>query len=423
MNDVLEVDPEYGKALPLDPFGSKPQWGSRIPGLGGLEPPPDPSYVFLTLDSRPAIGPVSAKIHFFGLTATRGTLLLEVRVCSAFPGSEHSRLKTVAVDLKELAAADGIVELRFESYRNAYYAIAGSINDETDALASHISITINRRATPVEHGRRWGWRAGDSITAKRRSDIESALIKRLMTDLDEPRLDEPVSQVGSPAQCTEQSFTDAMRALCRDPVATSENWSLAYVLQAIERFAGNQNRCTMLGYVGDESPLLSYFAAKEYEILGMRHTAQGDQQLDPGRELQQLWVPELCNETDFFAHAHFTARDIRLPADNYRDQFDIIWSIGANRVMTPQEFVYFAVNSLANAKLGGLAVHVFDYVEQADTNQNSSLSRHDIERLVALALAHRTDAARLKFRHGITSAPGKVFPFGLVLLRGGLPGA
>lgn len=424
MSDMLEVDPDFDKALPLDPFGSHPQWSSRISGLGGHEPPPDPSYVFLTLDSRPAVGTVFAQVRFFDLAATHGTLLLEIRVRSAFPGAEHSRLQTVTVDLRELVESEGIAEFSFEAYRNAYYALAGSINDETDVTASHISITINRRATPDQHGKEWGWRVGGEHAARRSPDMESALINRSMTDLTKPRLDEPMSQVGSPLQCREPGFMSAMKALQRDPVPSFDNWSLAYVLQAINRFGGTPKQCKMLGYVAEETPLLSYFAGKECEIVGMGHAGQREEQPDPGRELQRLWVPELCNEADFFAHAHFMIRDIRLPSENLRDQFDIIWSIGANRVMTPQEFVYFVVNSLAYARPGSLAVHVFDYIEDAAAEPATGLTRYDIERLAALALAHRNDVARLQFRHD--SAPavsGSILPFGMVLLRGGLPGA
>ena len=424
MSDVSVADPDFDKALPLDPFGSHPQWSSRISGLGGHEPPPDPSYVFLTLDSRPAIGTVSAHLRFVDLAATQGTLLIEVRVRSAFPGSEPSRLKTIAVDLKELAESGGIVELSFETYRNAYYALAGSINDETDVTASHISIAIDRRASPDQHGREWGWRAGSGHPLRRHPDIEAALIGRSMTDLARPRMDEPMSQVGSPLQCRERGFMDAMKVLRRDPAPSFENWSLAYVLQAIARFGGTPDRSSMLGYVAEESPLLSYFAAKECEIVGLRHATQRDELPDPGGELQRLWVPDLCGEADFFAHAHFTTGDIRASSDNLRDQFDIIWSIGANRVMTPQEFIYFAVNGLAYAKPGGLAVHVFDYAEDAAPDQGTSLSRYDIERLAALALAHRNDVARLQFRHDSGPAiPGSILPFGIVLLRGGAPGA
>jgi hypothetical protein len=421
MRDYPEAA-DGAEALPLDPFGAYPSLASRIVGLGGAEPSPDPSYVFATVDSRPAIGRVRATVRFHDLAITHGTMLFEVRVRSAVPGAEPSRLKTIVVDAAELVAADGVVELDFESYRNAYYAIACGINDETDIAASAVSILLDRRATPAEHGREWEWSAQGSVAARRRSGIEAALVSRSLTDLTTPRLEMPQSQVGSPLQCREPAFIEAMQALRRPPAGSFENWSLAYVLRAIDRFSATGAR-RMLGYGDDQAPLLSYFAGRGCEVVGMHHPTDRETPLDPGEALERLWVPELCDEADFFAHAHFTVGDIRQPFETFRDQFDVLWSIGANRLMTPQEFVYFVVNGLAHAKPGGLAVHVFDYVEDVEAERGVSLIRHDIERIAALALSHANEVARLQFLHG-APAPGKAtpLPFGLVLLRGGAQG-
>lgn len=420
MSELLEETGEIESALPLDPFGSRPQWAS-ICGLGGHEPPPDPSYVFLTLDCRPAIGTVSAIVRFHDLKATSGMLVFEVRARSAVPGSEHARLQTVVVGVDELLQSNGIFTTSFESYRNTYYAIACSINDETDLVASHISISIDRRATPAQHGRDWEWSSARSTSAGESSGMQSALVGRSLTDLGEPRLESPMSQVGSPGQCREAAFAEAMVTLRRDNVASLENWSLAYVLQAINRFGGVQDSYRMLGYGADEAPLISHFAARNCEVVGMTHAADGAQRPDPGRELQQLWVPELCDEARFFANAHFTSGDIRRHVEPFRDQFDVIWSIGANRVMTPLEFEQFVVNGLAHARPGGLAVHVFDYVEGTGEDRGMSLTRQHIERIAVLALSHHNQVARLQFQHGGgLPDPGVRLPFGLVVLRGGL---
>lgn len=421
MKDVLVVDPELDQALPLDPFGSRPLWASLILGLGGSQPPPDPGYVFLTIDCRPAVGNVTAKICFHDLKATCGTILIEVRVRSAFPGADYSRLQTVPVDLADLAKSGGVIEIGFETFLNAYYVIAGNINDRADIAASHVSITIDRRATPAEHGKDWGWRTENRRTAKQRRDIASKLIDRSMTNLNAPLLDDPLSQPGTPLQCREDAFSRAMEALHREPEPTAENWSLAYIVRAIDRFGETRGGSRMLGYVQDQTPLLSYFASRNHEIVGMQHVIDDDARPDPGRALRSFFMPALCDEADFFNHAHFTAGDIRFPTENLRDQFDIIWSIGANRVMTGEQFVHFAVASLANVKPDGLAVHVFDYAHGVEAADGPALSRHDIERMTALSLSHGNNVAQLQFRHGMPSlASGSVMPFGLVMLRGSL---
>lgn len=426
MNDTLEGAPDLTEALLLDPFGAYPHWASGVPGLGGHEPPADPSYVFLTLDSRPAIGRVCVSVRFFDLAAARGTLLIEVRVRSAFPGAHPSRLRTISIDLAELTRSGGLVELEFESFRNTFYAIAGNINDETDVTASHISIAIDRRATAEQHGKAWGWRSpADGRNGARHSvnfNIEEAMVDRLLTDLSLPSLDEPTSQVGFPSQCREAGFAAAMETLQCSPAPSFENWSLAYVLRAIDRFACPVEGTSMLGFVeGDRTPLLSHFAARQCEIVGMRHVVEPERCNDPGAELQRLWMPELCDEGEFFAHAHFTTGDIRLPPTGFCDQFDIVWSIGANRIMTPGEFVNFAVHGLSSAKPGGFAFHVFDYVEDVGAKDTACLTRHDVERLAIQTLSHRNDVARLRFRHDATPAAGSVLPFGIVMRRGRTP--
>ncbi len=402
-------------ALPLDPYGTDPDRASLIAGLGGTQPSPDPSYVFATADSRPAIGRVRATVRFHDLAITHGTLLFEVRVRSAVPGAAAERLKTVVVDAAELVAADGVVVLDFESYRNAYYSVACGINDATDIAATAISVAFDRRATVVEHGREWEWTTG---VAGRRPGIETTLIGRVLTSRDVPRLEAPQSQVGSPLQCREAIFTDAMRALRRMPAGTFENWSLAYVLQAIARFSAKGAR-RMLGYGEDQATLLSYFAGQGCEVVGMRHAIDREIPLDPGQALQQLWVPELCDEADFFARTHYTAGDIRRPFGTFLDHFDVMWSIGCNRVMTPQDYIYFIVNGMVHVKPGGLAVHVFDYVEDEKEGQGDRLTRHDIERIAVMSLSWNHDVARLHFLHDTTlPEPGMTLPFGLVLLRG-----
>ncbi|WP_159982104.1 MULTISPECIES: hypothetical protein [unclassified Novosphingobium] len=424
MNDTLDVTAHLAEPLHLDPFGSHPGRASRLPGLGGHEPSADPSYVFQTLHCRPAITRVRATICFSELSATHGTLVVQVLARSAFPGADSVALETKVFDIAELARTGGIVEVGFDSFRNALYAIAGSINDETDATASHISISVDQRATSEQHGKDWGWRS-TPLTASA-SGPDEAMIQRLLKDLIPPTLEEPSSQVGSPNQCRQPAFASAMEALHRPAKPSFENWSLAYLLRAIDRFAPRKTDCNMLGYIGDgPMPLISYFAARQCEVLAMRSSPSDAEKPDPGAELLNLFIPELCEEDEFFAHAHFTAGDIRYPPPSFRDQFDIIWSIGANRVMTPHDFANFVVNGLSSAKPGGVAIHVFDYVEDVNATDTNCLTRNNIERMTTMALSHFNEVARLRFQREatppsfVTPDTAQVLPFGIVIRRGG----
>jgi hypothetical protein len=287
-------------------------------------------------------------------------LLFEIKVRSVIPGSEPSRLDTVVVDIEELIAAHGIVELSFESFRNANYAIACSINDKTDLAASHISVTVDRRATEEQHGRNWDW-SGNVIAATRRTDIAPALIGKSLTDLERPQLETRCRSLVCLPSVWKRSLVGRC-TLGRNSVPSAENWSMAYILQAINRFGSEQDRSRMLAYGTGEGALLSHFASLGNEVVAMRHRAAMDEGSDPGRELNRLWVPALCSEADFFENTHLVAGDIRHPVQAFRDQFDVIWTVGANREMTPDEFVNFVVGGLIHVKPGGLAIHVFDYI-------------------------------------------------------------
>lgn len=419
MKDTLDAAPdvEAAQPLPLDPFGARPGWASLIEGLGGLEPAPDPSYVFLTLDCRPALGPVRVVIHFAGLRATRGTLLFEIRARSAVHSAEHARLDTVVVDAQQLVDCGGIVELRFESFRNTYYAIACSINDETDLVASQISVTLDRRATAEQHGTAWE-RASDHPPAGCKPGIGDALIDRVLTDLANPSLDRPMSQIATPQQCRERAFMDAMGELRRQSSPSHLNWSYAFLLQAFKRYVGEE-RSRILIFGKDFGPLLSYFAGQNCDVVGLEHSDMKNR-MDPGAALQALWVPDLCSEKRFFERAHFSYGDIRAHISEFRDQFDVILSMNADRLMLKSEYVYFVVNGLSHLRPGGMAVHIFDCMLRPEDDNGANLSRQDVERMTALALSHKNDVARLKFRQGGRIPDQAIpLPFGLVLLRGG----
>lgn len=422
MQALYEVDKDTDRVLPVDPFGSKPHWASLIPGLGGSEPAPNPTYVFETLETRPALGAVCFCLKFSDIRATMGTLLVEVKAISAFPGMEPTRLQSVVMPLQELVDAGGEMEISIESRRNTFYLLSGTINDETDLAASGLSIIVDRRATKAQHGKGWGWRAGSALdaTSSDAAEVHPAMITHQMTDLGLPSLAEPVSQVATARQFREPCFDRWMDILQMGGEVSPDAWSMAYLLQAIETYGPTQGSVSMLAFAEQCSPLISHFASRGYEVLAARQRGDRDPDpVDPGAALEALFYPALCDGEAFYDHAHFATCDIRQPPATFFSQFDIMFSVGMNRQLTTTDFINFAVGGLAFVKPGGLAVHVFDYVEEHE-RKTDALDRHAVERLVAMAISYLNDAAKLRFRHG----EGRIIldprPFGIVLRRGGV---
>lgn len=421
MNDAIKMAEAVEAPLALDPFGSHPSWASGIAGLGGTEPAGAPDYAFMTLFCRPALGRVRARIVLHELAAQHGTLHLEIHVKSAFPGAEAWCLQSVAIDLAQLVAKGGVHEIEFASFRNSLYAVFGRIDGHADATASHLSISIDRRASADEHGKPWGWRLRGHAPKPAEMVAGLPLIRRQLADQGVPSLEEPVSQVGMPSQCQQPAFSTIADALDLPRRATPDAWAMAYVLRVIQAYAGGRSAKRMLAYPASAGiPLISHFAGQGWEILGLGHRPLHAERRDPGAELQELRVPALCDEADFFSHVHFTFGDIRLPPSSMHDQFDVIWSIGANRLMSKREFSNFVVNGLICARPGGLAVHVFDYIDDVDSGEDAMLTRHDIERMVVMALSHHNEVAPLRFNAGKDSGTGKAsaVPFGVIVRRG-----
>ncbi len=417
MSDAINTAEAANTPLAVDPFGSFPSWASRVTGLGGSEPAADPEYVFMTLFCRPALGRVRALVTFHDLVASHGTLQLTIHVKSAFPDAEAWRLHNVTVDLADLAASGGICEIAFDSFRNSLYAVSGEIATDGHVSAAHLSVSLDRRASPDEHGRPWGWRLRVQSRKTVRGSVNLPVIQRQLSDQNIPDLECPVSQVGVPSQCLHPSFGTIAQALGLPLRATPEAWAQAYVVRVIEAHTQRHSATRMLAYpTQDTVALVSYFASQGIEILSVGHKPLVAGRPDPGDELHNLHRPAICDEAEFFAHAHLTFGDIRLPPPSLHDQFDVVWSIGANRQMSRREFADFVVNGLICAKPGGLAVHVFDYIDDVDAEGPDVLTRHDIERMTVMALSHHNDVAPLRFNAAIDQRA--TLPFGLIVRRG-----
>jgi hypothetical protein len=408
-NDIFD-------ALPIDAFGSEPGWASRIAGLGGEAPAPDPSYVFRTLPVRPAIGPVVFQVIFQRLTVTHGTLLVELKALSAFPGAEPSSLETVSIPLSELISTGGLIEVAVIARRNTLYVVEGSINDATDVRCAGISVLVDRRATPDEHGRPWNERKSES---RRVGRIENAMIASWMTKLDLPSFEEPTSQVWTPRQSRSPSFREKLDELHLGDLAEEEAWRQAFVVQALEAYGALDGHSSGIGLGADKSPIPSALAARGCQILAAQHVNPGDVASDPGLMLEELHNPKICDPVIFFDHVHFTSCNLNAIPEGFANKFDFLWSVNANRFLTAEAFQYFVLSCMMCLRSEGIAVHVFDFIEQPRRGMESAIDRGSVERIVVNALSHLNDVSHLKFRFGRRDkSSDNVRPFGLIVRRG-----
>jgi hypothetical protein len=415
MASTLPADDDIFDALAIDAFGSEPAWASRIVGLGGHAPAPDPSYVFRTLPVRPAIGRVVFHVVFQRLTATRGTLLLDVKAVSAFPGAEASSLETVSVSLPGLISTGGLVEIAVVARRNTLYIVEGWINDESDIQCAGISVSVDRRATPEEHGRDWNQSERE---ARRVGRIEDAMIASWMTKLELPSFDEPTSQAWTPRQGRSSAFRQKVGELRLGDLADEDAWRQAFVVQALEAYGALDGPSGGVGFDEGETAIPSALAARGCEILATKHIEPGDVAPDPGLMLEKLHDPRISDPAKFFDHVHFTSCNLNAIPAAFSNKFDFLWSINANRRIEVDYFYYFIMNCMICLRSEGLAVHIFDFAERAG-GTNRAIDRGGVERLVVNALSHLNDVSHLKFRYGrLGKSPSGERPFGLIVRRG-----
>jgi hypothetical protein len=409
------ADNDRFDALAIDAFGSEPGWASRVIGLGGGIAAPDPSYVFRSLPVRPAIGRVVFHVVLQRLAVTRGTLLVQVKAVSAFPGAEPSSLETVSVWLPELISTGGLVEVAVTARRNTLYIVEGSINDETDIQCAGISVSVDRRASPEEHGRDWDQRDG---ALRRVGRIDDAMIASWMTKLDSPSFEEPTSQAWTPRQSRSPAFREKVSELHLEGLADQEAWRQAFVVQALEAYGALDGPASGIGFDHERTAIPSALAARGCEILATAHIEPGDRAPDPGLMLEKLHDRRICEPAKFFDHVHFTSCNLNALPIGLSNKFDFLWSINANRVLAVDYFQYFIMNCMICLRSEGLAVHVFDFAERPGGPERA-IDRGSVERVVVNALSHLNDVSHLKFRFGrLGKESNGLRPFGLIVRRG-----
>ncbi|RMB25759.1 hypothetical protein C8J47_3709 [Sphingomonas sp. PP-F2F-G114-C0414] len=396
--------------LPLDPFGSMPQWASRLPGLGRDQPAPDPAYVFATMIVRPALGPVTFSIVFHDLVASHGTLVLQIVAKPAHLRNAPQPVETRSVALADLAANGGIAHMQVLSRKNMFYAVSGYIYDETDALASAISVSLDRRE---ESDPEWEVSGAGSQVRFAKANPPPLRAQPELVTVSDPTLATPVSQPMTVRQFGERSFTTWMSALDSAPERTGEAWQDAYVLQALQYYGAPVSGGHGLGIETRPSLLPTYFTSQQCAILSasVSDTPHGD---DPDA---------LGGVPDAEGVERIELNGLSIPEDIV--DFDFLWTNGLPGVRGGREaFPHLVLDCMRCLKLDGIAIHLFDY-EGMHAGQYRAVpsglayTRGEIERIALSLIAQGQEIAQLTFAADDQRRANheKPVPFGLIARR------
>ncbi|WP_010219024.1 hypothetical protein [Sphingomonas sp. PAMC 26621] len=425
-----DPNPDGLSFLPIDPFQARPHVASRIAPLGGPDAGEDPTYAFQSVQVFPPPGAVRFTLTFHDLLATTGTLSIRVHALSTFPGTAPMLLKTVTLDLAGIAVGDGMVEVAFESRRNMMYTLSGTIEDETDAVAHALSLTLTPRerdaplpnADPV-----------NPSAAPRVARIAHHRERPELVTMQKPVLARPVSQAMTAPQIRDPLVAAWNGVLGQPDGSGAEAWENAFILQALAYYDVPTKDAAALGMFPAYHPLPSYLAGRGCTVLTAATQRDDWPEGDPGRALEQLHDRSLCNPRQFFDSVHLTLFE-HLAVPPGLGGFDFLWSTGTSRDATTRaRFPQMLRDSIACLKLGGVAIHMLrysgeigtlSYLDTVDPDAApndppwTSFARAEIERMALSLIADGHEVAQLKFdvdpRQGIGA---RNIPFALIARR------
>ncbi len=395
------------KELSLDPFSFFAGIASRVTGLGGNAPGHDPSYVFHTPYVRAARGHATFTVHFAGLAAKRGTLVLRVNMLPLDTGA-HARLVTSErILLNRLVAQGGVASIRFEAFRDVSYAIYGTISDDVDVRADALTVTLDR----PDDGSDYSGALAESRSTIFGSDSVRASSHLLSTD--RATMADPVSQM-----CTSNQFDEPVyaewAARLHEPVRRHrKQWEFVYILQSLQRYGMIQLGARGLGFGVGREPLPALLAAMGTRIVGTDlppEHADSAMWLASGQHglaIDSLRRPEICDEATFRQNVSFQPADMTDIPDDLVN-FDFCWSSCAyEHLGSINAGLQFVENSLQCLRPGGLAVHTTEFNltsndQTMDSGSTVIFRRRDMERLALGLISRGHEVAQIKLDIGDT---------------------
>ena len=394
-NRTLAVE---GEAIDLDPFAFWPDIASRLVGFGGDQRGDNPDYVFHTLYVSCGAGPILFTVHFDGLKAARGTLILRVHELPEVLGAHARQIALSQTQLTELIRGDGSVSLAATARVGSHYAILGFIYGDTIATAEGLTIEVARR-TPDPHDPNRP--TGFSAEPGRVGTAPQIIGER------EGTLVTPVSQLCTARQVAEPVFGAVLQQLGDMPGASIiDRWEHVFLARVLDRYDVARSGARGLGIGGLDDPLGRWLVQHGCSLLlTTPDEPPSDFDLPPDVEVRQL-DPHAIDELA---------------------GFDFAWATRAGGVggTDRQAVLRFIEDSLRTLKPGGLMALVLpvDVAPQAIGEDAGPLIRRlDIDRTALLLLSRGHQVAQIcPWGDAVAQADGgesvMVSAFGLIIRK------
>ena len=405
---VVDAEPATSaveKAFELNAFDYVPDWSSRILGLGGPMPAPDPNYAFHTPYTDFGDSPALVSVQFEGLQATHGIIVIRIGALPRRQGAMAFQVAAQEFPIWVMAKDGEPMRIRFRPSPDNLYAVMGHIFNDTDAAATGVAISV-RRASEVTA-------EAEALANQRRTLFGAPSVRPAaqLTTVERPTLAYPVSQMPTADQYREAAYAEWSARLGESSPRDPEQWRQIYILQVLRRYGllepGARGLC-----LGSEAGGLPAILAETGCSIVMT---------DPAAEGIGAWRrPALC-PTDLFdlrvTHEPANLADIP-PA---LASFDFLWSQPDPRTIASLPATTdFLVRSMACLKPAGLAVHIVAYQPRSAGEPTAAdgtplFRPGDFERLALTLIGQGHEVAQINYDD---SGDPEVKPFGFIVRRG-----
>lgn len=401
----IEPEETVLAAMPVAAFAFWPTVASKIIGLGGDEPSPDPAYVFHSAYLDVAAGDVSCTLNFAGLIGELGVITFRINALPVEPGLQATTVNAWTGSLRDIAAAGGDVAATFQALPGFRYAVLGHVYGETDMRADRLSITFQT----VQRSDAYR----EQLEKARKTVFGRRLFRRAnrMISNDPATLADPVSQTCTSAQFDEPAYAAWLRRLDLPFHKHRKQWEFIYILQALERYGMLKDGARGLGFGVGIEPLPAAMAAAGVTVVASDLGADDDRARDwslsqqHAQTVEQLRNPAVCPDAAFDRNVSFRPVDMN-KIDTDLLGFDFVWSSCAfEHLGSIQAGLDFVRNSIGCLKHGGLAVHTTELNltsnDRTVDNEGTVLfRRRDIEKLAVDLSSRGHFVAQLKYDLG-----------------------